>query len=235
VFGTCSGSGSDYVTACTSFSLWTSVPGTRTWSQISLPAPYSELTSASSAAPLLVIAGGSPPTAYLLAPSGEMLSAPVAGGSWKALGAARCKPGSPSASGRQEQSFAQLAAGPELVLACDTPTTSGGFTAAIYTSADGATWKRAGSVAVKGTPTSLTSAASGQVVLATTDGIEYSADSGKSWQAARFTGAAPAEGFSYVGMTTRDLGVAVPEDLNLGEVYVTSDGGKIWQPSPITG
>ncbi len=181
-----------------------------------------------------MIAGGTT-AAYLLTPSGEMLSAPVAGGSWKALGAAKCKPGPASASGQAAQPAAQFAAGPKLVLACDTANTGGGFTAAIYTSANGTTWKQAGSVTGTGTPTSLASAASGQVVLATTAGIEYSADGGKSWRAARFAGAHSAGGFSYVGMTTRDQGVAVPEDSSLGEVYVTGDGGKIWQPSPIKG
>jgi photosystem II stability/assembly factor-like uncharacterized protein len=240
VFGTCNGSGSAYAAGCTSFSLWTSVPGSRSWTQVSLPAPYSQLTSASSAAPLLVIGGGNTPTAYLLTPSGELLSAPVAGGSWKALGAAKCKPASPAASGQAAQPVAQLAVGAKLVLACDAPTTGGRFSAAIYTSGNGATWTSAGSVTVKGTPTSLASAsapsaASGVVVLATTAGIEYSADGGKSWQKAKFTGGPPTGGFSYIGMTDPNLGVAVPVHSSLGEIFTTSDGGKTWQPSPIVG
>ncbi len=36
-------------------------------------------------------------------------------------------------------------------------------------------------------------------------------------------------------MTGTKLGVAVPANPNLHEIYVTSDGGKTWQPSPITG
>lgn len=234
VFGACRGTGTAYAASCTSYSLWTSVAGTRTWTQVSVPSAYSPMQSTSSAAPLLVISGDG--TGYLLTPSGEVLSGPAAGGPWTAVGAAKCKPVSPSASGQAAQPATQLAAGPKLVLACDTPTTGSGFSVAIFTSANGATWQPAGSVTVKGTPTSLASAASDQVVLATTTGIEYSANGGKRWQSAKFTGAAaPDEGFSYVGMTSSKLGVAVPANSDLGEIYVTSNGGKTWQPSPITG
>jgi hypothetical protein len=239
VFGTCYGTGADYAASCSSFSLWTSVPNSRTWTRVNVPSAYDQMTS--SAAPLLVISGGN--TGYLLTPSGEVLSGPATapGGSWSAVGAAKCKPGSPSTSGQAAQPTAQLASGPKLVLACATPTAAGRrFTAAIYTSATGATWQQAGSMTVRGTPTSLTaassaSAASGVVALATTDGIRYSADGGATWQVAAVTGGTPAGGFSYVGMTDVDQGVAVPADASLGDVYVTNDGGKTWQASPITG
>jgi photosystem II stability/assembly factor-like uncharacterized protein len=72
-------------------------------------------------------------------------------------------------------------------------------------------------------------------MLATTDGLYYSADGGTTWQVAVVGGTAPEGGFSYVGMTTTALGVAVPADAALGEVYVTRDGGKTWSPSPIAG
>ena len=239
VFGTCSGTDSNYPASCTSFSLWTSVPGTRTWTQVSVPAAYQQMQSTSSAAPLLVISRS---TGYLLTPSGEVLSGPAthAGGPWSAVGMAKCKPASLAAAGQAAQSATQLAAGPDLLLACGTPTASGRFAAAIYTSANGAAWQSASSVTVKGTPMSLASAGTGQmatatVVLATAGGIKYSADGGRSWQAARFTPAPAAGGFSYVGMTNATQGVAVPADPNLHEIYVTSDGGKTWQPSPITG
>ncbi len=72
-------------------------------------------------------------------------------------------------------------------------------------------------------------------MLATTAGIVYSADSGKTWHPANFGGPAPAGGFSYVGMTNGSQGVAMPADSSLGEIYVTSNGGRNWTPSPITG
>jgi hypothetical protein len=233
VFGSCSGTGSDYAATCTSFSLWTSAAGSTTWTAVGVPAAYQTMSSASSAAPLLVISGGT--TGYLLTPSGEMLSGPVTGGSWQVVGPAPCKPGAASASGVSAQPGAQLAAGPELVLSCDTPAAGNGFRAKIFTSANGATWQPRGSVSAGGTPTSLTSAASGQAVLATTAAIEYSANGGRSWQPASFAGGAPSGGFSYVGMTFPKLGVAVPANPDLREIFTTSDGGKTWQPSPITG
>jgi photosystem II stability/assembly factor-like uncharacterized protein len=72
-------------------------------------------------------------------------------------------------------------------------------------------------------------------VLATSSGIYESADSGTTWRPAKISGGAPAEGFSYVGMTNAKQGVAVPTDAARGEVYVTTDGGLHWQPRPIVG
>jgi hypothetical protein len=239
VFGTCYGTGADYAASCSSFSLWTSVPGTRTWTQVSVPGAYAQMKSTSSAAPLLVMSGGS--TGYLITPSGEVLSGPATGpgGAWNAVGVAKCKPGSPSTSGQAAQPTAQLASGPKLMLACDTPAANGRFIAAIYTSPNGTTWQQVASVRVKGTPTSLTaasaSAATGVAALATTAGIKYSANGGSSWQAATITGGAPAGGFSYVGMTTPKDGVAIPANPSPAGIYVTIDGGQTWQPSPITG
>jgi hypothetical protein len=74
------------------------------------------------------------------------------------------------------------------------------------------------------------------VVLATTAGIEYSANGGARWKAARVTGlSASGGGFSYVGMTNPTQGVAVPANPDLHEIFTTGDGGKTWQPSLITG
>jgi photosystem II stability/assembly factor-like uncharacterized protein len=73
---------------------------------------------------------------------------------------------------------------------------------------------------------------SGTILLATTQGIELSANGGATWTAAQ--GALPSGGFSYVGMTTPDQGVAVPADANLHAVWFTHDGGATWQESPIT-
>ncbi|HXB46243.1 MAG TPA: hypothetical protein VNW50_00670, partial [Streptosporangiaceae bacterium] len=264
VFGTCTGSGADYASDCTSYSLWTSVAGSKTWTQVQLPTAYQQLTStsaASSAAPQLIISGGT--TAYLLTPSGEVLSGPTSGGSWHAVGAAPCSPGpggasgqtspsptpssgtkgsvspGPGAQGPASQGYgAELAAGPQLLLSCDSQATAAQVT--LYTSTDGARWHQAGSLSVPGSPTSLASAVSNQAVLATKAGIEYSANGGRTWRAATFAGAGagkagPAGGFSYVGMTNATQGVAIPAESRLGSVYVTSDGGKTWQRSPITG
>jgi photosystem II stability/assembly factor-like uncharacterized protein len=83
--------------------------------------------------------------------------------------------------------------------------------------------------------TGLASAGGKQVVAATTAGISYSTDDGTTWHSARIGGPVPAGGFSYVGMTSATLGVAVPADPAVGAVYVTRDGGQTWSKSPITG
>lgn len=264
VFGTCNGSGADYAASCTNFSLWTSVAGSRIWTPVSVPAAYQSMTSASSAAPLLLIAGGT--TGYLLTPTGWVLSGPTSGGGWQVVGQAPCKPG-PAGSGSQSQnagsqgtgsqslpsgsqspgtsgagsqdSGAQFASGAKLLLACDSQPSGGRTQVTIYTSSNGAHWTSAGSLAVSGNATSLTSAASGKAVLATTSGIEYSAN-GSTWQAASFSGTGsatigPQGGFSYVGMTDPTQGVAIPADASLGEIYVTTDGGKTWSAAAVSG
>ena len=228
IFATCSGTGQDYASDCTSFALYGSAAGSRTWTPVTVPAAYQHMSSGQASSAALVISGGT--TGYLLSPAGTLLSGPVSGGSWTAASTAPCKPGSAQASGIPAD--AQLAAGPDqhLLLSCDS--TSG---IRLWTSAGGKSWQSAGTVPAKGSPASLASGASGQVVLATTAGIYYSADNGATWKTAKFSGGVPAGGFSYVGMTDATKGVAVPADAQLGEIYVTGNGGKTWRPSPISG
>ena len=100
-------------------------------------------------------------------------------------------------------------------------------------SSNGAQWHRVSKPPAAGHATSLATASQGQVVLATSAGIDYSPD-GTSWQAAAINGGPPAGGFSYIGMTTAQRGVAVPANATLGEVFVTEDGGQTWRPSKIS-
>ena len=258
VFGTCTGASSRYAADCSSYSLWTSAAGSSTWTPVSVPAAYRQMASADSAAPLLVVSAGA---GYLITPSGEVLSGPASGGSWQAVGQAPCKPG-PAAPGARTGASpgAQLTSGPELLLACDappvtitaTPSTStstpqagagpatggsSGPASVLYRSFNGTSWQSDGPVPATGTPTSLSSSQGGQAVLTTTTGIWYLAGAGKTWQQATFPPTAPTAptgGFTYVGMTTPQDGVAVPADAQLGEVYVTNDGGLTWTPSRIS-
>jgi hypothetical protein len=253
VLASCTGTGSDYAADCTSFSLFSSLAGSRTW--LPVPGPVSDLTATGgrtgpAAAASLVIASGTAadpgaPTGYLLAPSGTLLSGPLTGAAWKVAGQvpAACRPGAAQLSG--EPAGAQLAsgsasaaaAGSQLLLSCDGAASAGRGSQAktIWASADGAHWHQVGAAPGSGTATSLAAADGGLVVLATTTGIDYSADSGKTWQSAAFSAGAPRGGFSYVGMTTASQGVAVPADASLGEVFSTSDGGQSWTASPVSG
>jgi hypothetical protein len=230
VFASCSGAGQDYASDCTSFSLYSSAAGSTTWMPVAVPAAFTHMTTSAASAATLVISGGT--TGYLLTPSGEVLSGPVTGGAWSAVGQAPCRPGQAQASG--QPASAQLAAGSSLVLACDTGDDPAAGESVIYTSADGTSWKQVAVLPTSGWATSLASTSTGQVALATTGGRYYSQDNGASWRAARVT-SAPTGGFSYVGLTNAAQGVAVPEQAALGEIFVTRDGGRTWTPAPIAG
>ena len=71
-------------------------------------------------------------------------------------------------------------------------------------------------------------------MLGTNQGIDVLPAGGTSWQQVALTGA-PAGGFSFVGMTTDEQGVAVPADAAAGTVWFTFDGGRAWQPSSVSG
>jgi hypothetical protein len=226
VFAACLGTNADYARNCNSFSLYTSAAGSTSWSPVAVPPAFRNMTTSTPSTASLVIASGTPPTAYLLTPSGQVLSGPVSGGSWSLSGQAPCAPGPAQANGAPAD--AQLAAGSTLLLACDSAQQT-----TIYSSADGASWKKVAVVPVSGSATSLAATSTGQVVLGTTQGLYYSADGGRHWRAASVA-ASPAQGFSYVGMTDATQGVALPADASLGEVFVTSDGGQTWVASPVS-
>lgn len=251
----CSGTGSDYAGDCTSFSLYSSAAGGTAWQPVPGPARGLSAPGGGPASGSLVIASATAAdpegqTGYLLAPSGQLLSGPLTGGPWKVIGRApaSCQPGAGRLSGqpasaqlasgsRNAGTLSQVAAGSQLLLSCGGAAASGGRAqpATIYTSAGGASWQKAGTTPASGTATSLAASSGGLVVLATTAGIDYSSDDGRTWQPASVSAAAPAGGFSYVGMTTPSRGVAVPADSSLSEVFITGDGGRTWSASPIRG
>ncbi len=225
VFAACPGTNADYARSCNSFALYTSTTGGSSWSPVAVPSAFRDMTTSTSSSASLVISGGT--TAYLLTPSGQVLSGPVAGGAWTLEGTAPCTPGPAQADGAP--SDAQLAAGPTLLLACDSAQQT-----TIYSSADGTSWKAIAGVPITGSATSLGASSTGQAVLATTTGMYYSTDGGKQWRAASVA-SAPAAGFSYVGMTNATQGVALPADASLGEIFVTGDAGHTWAASPVRG
>jgi hypothetical protein len=83
---------------------------------------------------------------------------------------------------------------------------------------------------------SLSGTPGGPVLVATSAGIDVSAGAPGgpgvlSW--VRAHGATAPGGYSYVGMTTSDQGVAVPADESQDAVWFTYDGGAHWVTSPV--
>ena len=88
---------------------------------------------------------------------------------------------------------------------CTSPATGATQAKQVYTSADnGQQWQKAGTAPAAGTATSVAGTAAGTIVLATTAGLQVSADGGATWTGAQ--GAFPPGGFSYVGMTSANAG-----------------------------
>lgn len=78
---------------------------------------------------------------------------------------------------------------------------------------------------------SLTATPNGTLVMATSSGLYVLPTGSTQWKLTNATGkAAPEGGFSYVGMTTDDQGVAVPANIYVPEIYMTFDGGMTWVP-----
>lgn len=228
VWAQCSGTGAGWAAGCTGQALYSAAPGSNRWQPV--PGAQSSLnmtTTASAAALVVTVSRG-----YLLPPTGVLLSGPVSGaGGWRPVtgSALPCLPGAAQADGQPAGALLASTTANGLVLVC--PNDAAGRV--VYTSSDGGqTWQKGGTAPGVGTATSVAGTSTGAIVLATTAGIEVSRDGGATWTAAQ--GTLPAAGFSYVGMTTPDQGVAVPADPSVHAVWFTYDGGATWQESPIS-
>ena len=250
LFASCAGTGADFAAHCTSFRLfssssaaggdWRPVPGA---ARDLRPAGTAAAQVRSASAGLVLVAGpvAAPEagTGYVLAPSGTVLSGPLTGGPWTVNGQAPCQPAVVPGSGQPARA-AFTAGSNELFVACTSaaPGAGGLYVKNIWASADGGKhWQRAGPVSGPGIATSLAAAQGGLVVLATTTCIDVSADGGGTWRQVYGSppgAAAGLQGFSYVGMTDSQHGVAVPADTSLHEILITSDGGSSWQSSLVS-
>jgi BNR/Asp-box repeat len=240
VWARCAGPGADFAADCTTFSLYSSAAGSDDWS----PVPGVTGLQASGGAPAsaqLVLTGT---RGYLMTPGGQLFSGPVSRPThWRTVttllgvpAALPCAPGAAETGGHPLQ--AMLAStGPGLVLLCASQATGNRQAKTLYYSADGGrSWSPAGPAPARGIAMSLSGTPSGPVLVATSSGIDVSANApgasgALTWRTAR--GATAAGGYSYVGMTTSDQGVAVPADLNLDAVWFTYDGGAHWVESPV--
>ena len=246
LFASCAGTGADFAAHCDSFRLYSSSLGSDRWQRV--PGAASDLrvagNAAGRAAASLVLAAGpvadpAAGTGYVLAPSGAVLSGPLAGGPWAVAGQAPCQSAVAQPAGWPPSAMLTVGSN-ELFVACTSAAAPGsqGYVKSVWASADdGAHWRQTGAVRGPGIATSLAAAQGGLVVLATSTCIDVSADGGATWRQAYGSppgAAAWRPGFSYVGMTDEAHGVAVPADTGLHEVFITVNGGSTWQPSPIS-
>ena len=217
--------GTNYWENCAGFSLLSAAASSDSWQ----PVPGVSTTSQ-------VVPGGlqlSSRYGYLVT-NGLLYAGPVTGGGWHPVPAssATAPPCLTPSSGPGPWLIAT--SDTTLYLACtiSRPNASPSTALSLYSSADqGRTWRARGAVPVTGTATSLAVTQAGQLVLATTAGMYYSA-AGQTWRAARLDVPALADGFRFVGMTTDTLGVAVPASPGRHELFITRDAGQTWQRSP---
>ena len=238
LFATCStpsGGASSYFAAdCTSYTLMTATTDGGTWTPVG-PATTRLADGGAATSAVLQLTGTN---GYLLAPDGALYSGSI-GGTWSQVGTSICKPGPAQANGLPSAAQLALADPTELWIACNG--TSASDPPVMVTSTDGGqswtqlpagSWSGVASLSGFGVTTSLAAAPNGALTLATTTGIYALPADGNGWKPSSATGAgAPKGGFSYVGMTTADQGVAVPADTSLHEVWMTADGGYTWAPA----
>ncbi len=228
VWAQCAGTGANWAAGCTGQALYAASPGSNRWLPVPGAAASLNPNGTPSAATLVLTSR----RGYLLPPTGVLMSGPVSGaGGWAPVtgSAVPCLPGAAQADGQPAGALLAATTTNGLVLVC--PDAAAGRL--VYTSSDaGRTWQQPGTAPTAGTATSVAGTATGTIVLATTAGIDVSRDGGATWTAAQ--GTPPTGGFSYVGMTTADQGVAVPADPSVHAVWLTYDGGATWQESPIS-
>jgi len=237
LFASCSGSGTAFGAGCSSYTLYSSPAAANDW------APVGAATSGVSAgtaqdgagqdgAASIVLTGT---VGYLLGPNRMLYAGPVGSSApWQAVASVPCATGSAQADGQPAGALLGAATATSLVLACTPPAVDSGLQKKlIFSSANGgASWQQIATAPAAGVAASVTASPAGTVVLGTDQGIDVLIAGSSSWQQATVT-AAPAGGFSYVGMTSDSQGVAVPADPSAGAVWFTFDGGQSWHPSSI--
>jgi hypothetical protein len=226
----CTGSGTAFAADCTSFTLYSTPATTNDWTQVG--ASTTGLTTGSAGAAALMLTGT---RGYLLGPGGTLFAGPVDGGTWQAAGKLPCAVGLAQQDGSPAGALLAAVNAQNLVLAC-TQTAAGDTEAkTLYVSSDGGkSWQQTSSGPAAGVATSVTATFGQTLLLATDQGIEVQ-PAGGGWRAATLTAAAPATGFSFIGMTTLSNGVALPASPADGTVWFTTDGGLTWTPATVQG
>jgi hypothetical protein len=215
---------------CTSYTLMSTPAGADGWQPVGA-GTTGLTTGAGGDTTAKIVLSGSTGYLYLNNAAGTTLYSGPLDGTWQQAGTLPCV----GAEGGLALAGSTLAA----VCAGQTPT--------LLRSGDGGqswtkaavTWPEPAPSAKAGTRTwtiwSFAAAPGGTLVLATDNGLYVLPAGTSQWELTNVTGkGAPDGGFSYVGMTTDNQGVAVPWDTSRHEIWMSFDGGLTWAPrSPI--
>ena len=231
LWATCPGGASTgFAAGCTSYTLMTTTASSDNWTPVgSATTGLSSGGAATSAVLALTSATG-----YLLGPDGTLYSGPLDGG-WQKAGATGCLAGAAQSNGLPSGAFLAPVNSSTVAVGCEV---AGAFQ--VSTSTDGGSAWVAQPLSVWSVvtaPSGVTSLAAtpgGTLTLTTDSGIYVLPAGAAQWKQASIANA-PAGGFSYVGMTTNDQGVALPVNASLHEIWMTFDGGQTWAArTPIT-
>jgi len=238
LFATCSTpsnvSSPTFAQDCTRYTLMTAPAGSDDWKPVG--GATSGLTNGGNPAAAVLELSGS--NGYLLAPDGTLYTGPI-GGTWSVAGTADCEPGyPPQPDGLPGAAQLALVNSSKLVMACNglsatsLPTVwTSDDSGQLWTPLPAAAWSNV-DASNFGTMTSLAAAPNGTLTLATTTGIYVLPAGTERWKPSSATGnGAPVSGFSYVGMTTNEQGVALPVDTSLRQIWMTFNGGLTWAPA----
>ena len=244
LFASCTGSGPEFAAACTSFTLYSASAAASTsasdWTPVG-PSTSGLTDGAADEAASLVLTGS---RGFLLAPDRALYAGPVNGSRpWTLVNSITpaCPVGPAQADGQPTGALFGAVNAKELILGCATASGSGGSGGSggqqklVFSSPNGgASWIQIATAPTAGIATSVAASPSETVVLGTNQGIDVLPAGDITWHAANLTPAAPAGGFSYLGMTTDEQGIALPANPASGTVWFTFDAGQRWQPSRIT-
>ena len=233
LFASCTGSGAAFAAQCVSYTLYSSPAGADDWTPVG--ASTSGLKAGTAGAASLVLTGT---RGYLLAPDSMLYAGPVDGSApWQQVTQIPCPVGPPLADGQPTGALLAAQNAANLVLACASSGAPGpGQAKSIFTSADGGiSWQNADPGPAVGVATSVAASPAGAYLLATGRGIDVRPAGSATWQPAALDGREPKGGFSFVGMTTDEQGIALPANSAAGTIWFTYDGGLSWRPFTVSG
>jgi hypothetical protein len=240
LFASCTSGGASFAGACTNFTLYSSPASTSAWAPVG--ASTTGLSDGAAHEAASVVLTGS--RGFLLAPGGAVYAGPVDGsGAWTLVNSISpaCPVGPAQLDGQPMGVLLTAVNARELILACASGSSGAAGTLAtqqklIFSSPNGgASWLAMATAPRAGIAFSVAASPSATVVLATNQGIDVLPAGDIGWQTASLSGAAPAGGFGYVGMTTDSQGIALPANPASGTVWFTYDGGQSWRPSHLNG